>query len=327
MDFDKNTPIYKQIVNYIIQQIETGELNPGQKLPTERELCNLLGVSRGTIKTAFKELEYQGKVEIIQGSGTFVAGGKSEKESKYMEEQLDIMLQKMDRHHLRKEEVKEKVLDYIMHHLEGNERIRFAWVDCTHEFFGGIQEQLEKDCNFKVDCFVLEDAIRHIKYLEKNYDLIATTARHYPELASAASRQILRAAISLDRTAVRENLKIKETDKVAALYHSKRMLRSIYEQFVDLSVKVPITAYQANDEYSSLLEHLDRYNAIVVGVADEEKIRDEIVRLGMENDIKVIVYRYFLDEGSIVSLGVSAKEYWRREAGEEWNDEKQGYFF
>lgn len=65
-------PIYKQIVHTIMGQIERGELLPGQKIPSERELAALLGVNRMTVKNAILHLEENGVLERYHGKGTFV---------------------------------------------------------------------------------------------------------------------------------------------------------------------------------------------------------------------------------------------------------------
>ncbi len=48
---------------------------PGRRLPSEPELVRRLGVARGTIREAFKLLEQEGVIEVIHGSGRYVAGG------------------------------------------------------------------------------------------------------------------------------------------------------------------------------------------------------------------------------------------------------------
>ena len=56
----------------IIQKIESGEYNTGDKLPSERDLANFLGVSRTTIREAINTLSTIGYVETKQGGGNFV---------------------------------------------------------------------------------------------------------------------------------------------------------------------------------------------------------------------------------------------------------------
>lgn len=73
-----NRPIYEQITTQIKELILTGELQPGQKLPSIRALANGLRISVITTKRAYTDLEAQGFVETVQGKGSFVTGGNVE---------------------------------------------------------------------------------------------------------------------------------------------------------------------------------------------------------------------------------------------------------
>ena len=69
----KRVPIVQQVEEQIRQLIESGQYNPGDKLPAEMDLCQRLGVGRGTIREAFRLLQARGYVEIKPGRGAFVA--------------------------------------------------------------------------------------------------------------------------------------------------------------------------------------------------------------------------------------------------------------
>ncbi|WP_278813561.1 GntR family transcriptional regulator [Bifidobacterium pullorum] len=73
-----NRPIYEQITTQIKELILTGELQPGQKLPSIRALANGLRISVITTKRAYTDLEAQGFIETVQGKGSFVTGGNVE---------------------------------------------------------------------------------------------------------------------------------------------------------------------------------------------------------------------------------------------------------
>ena len=64
--------LYLQLVGRLRDRIASGELTPGDRLPSERELATSLGVSRTTIVNAYRELEAQGLVRGHVGRGTFV---------------------------------------------------------------------------------------------------------------------------------------------------------------------------------------------------------------------------------------------------------------
>ncbi|MEA2015727.1 MAG: FadR/GntR family transcriptional regulator [Actinomycetota bacterium] len=60
------------IVQQIKDQIKKGILKPGEKLPSERELADLLGVSRASVREAVQALAFSGYLEVIQGKGTYI---------------------------------------------------------------------------------------------------------------------------------------------------------------------------------------------------------------------------------------------------------------
>lgn len=73
---DSPLPLYFQLKELLRQEIESGHWQPGQKIPTEAELCEVFDISRSVVRQALKELEYQGLLYREQGKGTFVAQPK-----------------------------------------------------------------------------------------------------------------------------------------------------------------------------------------------------------------------------------------------------------
>lgn len=65
-------PKFLQISELISRQIRAGHFRAGERLPTEAELAESLGVAIGTLRKALTVLEQQGALERIQGSGTYV---------------------------------------------------------------------------------------------------------------------------------------------------------------------------------------------------------------------------------------------------------------
>jgi DNA-binding FadR family transcriptional regulator len=69
----ESTRLYRQIAEQIAALIDRGEFLPGARLPAERELATLLGVSRTSVREAIICLELAGRVEVRVGTGIFVA--------------------------------------------------------------------------------------------------------------------------------------------------------------------------------------------------------------------------------------------------------------
>ena len=70
----KRKPISAEILHMITDNILAGNLKPGDKLPTEFELAESLGVGRNSVREAIKMLHSLGVVEVKMGAGTFIAG-------------------------------------------------------------------------------------------------------------------------------------------------------------------------------------------------------------------------------------------------------------
>jgi len=64
--------VYEQIVHVIRSSILKGELKPGDKLPSERELSSILNVSRASVREAIRMLAAEGLVKVKHGQGIFI---------------------------------------------------------------------------------------------------------------------------------------------------------------------------------------------------------------------------------------------------------------
>lgn len=73
LDKNSSVPIYVQLEEYIKKKIKERVYLPGQSLPTERELTELFGVSRMTIRQAISNLVHQGVLYKIPGKGAFIS--------------------------------------------------------------------------------------------------------------------------------------------------------------------------------------------------------------------------------------------------------------
>ena len=66
---------YRQVADQILQLAAARGLGPGQRLPSERDLAELLSVSRPSQREALIALEVEGHVEIRMGSGIYLGSG------------------------------------------------------------------------------------------------------------------------------------------------------------------------------------------------------------------------------------------------------------
>lgn len=89
-----NDPIYLQIVNQIKAMIMSGELSPGEALPSMRNLAMQMRVSLITTKRAYEELERDGFIETYTGKGSFVKAQNAELLREENLRQTEELLQK-----------------------------------------------------------------------------------------------------------------------------------------------------------------------------------------------------------------------------------------
>ncbi|MGO1020301.1 GntR family transcriptional regulator [Streptomyces rubiginosohelvolus] len=65
-------PPYVRVADYLRRQIQTGELGPGDQLPSSRELQEKFGIASATVQNAFRALKNEGLIYGVQGKGSFV---------------------------------------------------------------------------------------------------------------------------------------------------------------------------------------------------------------------------------------------------------------
>src|SRR5690625_4557267 len=72
LDFDPALPIYQQIIDEFRRAIARGQLVPGDRIMSQRELAQKARVSPNTAKRAYREMEQMGLTETLRGQGSFV---------------------------------------------------------------------------------------------------------------------------------------------------------------------------------------------------------------------------------------------------------------
>lgn len=73
---DSPLPLYHQLKQILLDEIDSGRWKPGELMPGELELQGLYGLSRTTVRQAMRELEIEGRIARQRGRGTFVAPPK-----------------------------------------------------------------------------------------------------------------------------------------------------------------------------------------------------------------------------------------------------------
>ncbi len=72
MEFDHSRPIYEQIVEEFKKKLIRKDLEPGGKIPSQRELAQEIKVNPNTVQRAYREMENEGMTQTLRGKGTFI---------------------------------------------------------------------------------------------------------------------------------------------------------------------------------------------------------------------------------------------------------------
>ena len=76
LDYRDARPIYVQIMDRFRDQISAGVLEPGEKLPSVRELAVQLSINPNTIQRSYRQLEMEGWIVTVPGKGCFVCSNE-----------------------------------------------------------------------------------------------------------------------------------------------------------------------------------------------------------------------------------------------------------
>ena len=118
LDHRDTRPIYLQIMDGFREQIATGVLEPGDKLPSVRELAATLAINPNTIQRAYRLLEIDGWIATMPGKGCFVSRNQK------------ALQQEIDRWYAALDEAARNLLalgitaEQLMEHLQQPERIQ-----------------------------------------------------------------------------------------------------------------------------------------------------------------------------------------------------------
>jgi GntR family transcriptional regulator len=92
IDLHSGVPVYRQLIDQARSGVASGSLTAGDQLPTVRQLAVDLSINPNTVMRAYRELELGGLLETQQGTGTFIANKKLEKNSAERERELSQMV-------------------------------------------------------------------------------------------------------------------------------------------------------------------------------------------------------------------------------------------
>lgn len=149
----KKNSIVLELTRKLLDYIFSGSIQPGEKLPTERQLQEALDVGRSSIREAIKVLNVLGILEVRQGDGTYLTKANSG----FLLESIEWGLLLGEKHIMDIIEARKEVEISI---------VKFAAERCTEEEIKELEAILKKLKDSSVEDFVELDIAFHLKLVE-----------------------------------------------------------------------------------------------------------------------------------------------------------------
>ena len=303
-----DVPVYRQLVDELRSAIRSGRLDAGAQLPTVLAMAEDLGLARGTIKRAYDELSLLGRVEKIQGRGTFVCyrppsvGDRKEQAMAL----IDRMLAGMGELGFSTEEIG------IFLELKLRERavnapdIKVAIIESSSENLSQMARQLRRLEGVEVYSYLVSHAEAYPYNLEEEADLIVTTGEHACQLKNLLpqSDKIARVALRLSLPTMAEIIRLQPGERVGVLGCSQRFGDLLFEACAafagDTAVQPPVLVSRDLD----LPAFLSGKDAVLVPEDLEKYLEPDGVaqmrRFARRGQL--IPCAYEIDEGSFLYL-------------------------
>jgi DNA-binding transcriptional regulator YhcF (GntR family) len=242
IDKTNDRPVYRQIIEQITRLVREGAFASGDKVPTERDLADTLGVARGTVNRAYEELTRSNVLESIPGRGSFVSPRQDVSESGRKEKAVVLIGDLVDS--LRElrfsyREIRTLVELGIMERERLFDELAIAVVDCNPEALAVFRKQLNILSHMPVTLLLLDDMANSMESDKKlaPFDLILTTARHYTELLGMAPGQkekIVQVALSPSQETIIALASVKPRSRLGVFCESRQFRDIMMNKLKDL---------------------------------------------------------------------------------------------
>jgi len=316
---DKNAPLplAEQLSNEILCRIMSGELRAGEKLPTERDLAEHLGIARGTVKRAYARLQHLGAIDARQGSGSYVQKNAALLEETQKKEAAELLAATIARLHDVGMNDKEiwNLMRLQLHPQENDRKIAVMVLSNNH----GVLSELEAQLSYltsgaRVNYALSFMTIPNISATQSpvgfllGYDLIVTTSIDYPAtlaLVPMLKHKVIEGTIAPRTRTLVELGNLPRDGKISIVYRTPVFLNMVQHTLSVLGFdQTKIEAYQ-EDAYTPEL-HGGRGEAAVIGFNEAPMYTQRTYKAKNERFIaaggRIIHFEYRIDRASLSNI-------------------------
>lgn len=320
IEFHPGTPVYRQIADWIAGQIESGAVREGERLPTERRLCEELSVSRDTVKRAYGALEGLGFIRTVQGSGSYACRSDLSKERKKVEKMLREAVYELNGSGFTWHEIENLFLERIWNRLPEREKVRVAWVDCSKEILKACASELASACNAKVTPVLLDDVREDADILIRGgFDIAVTTINHVDDVKRLVKKknrgkmpfEVEMVVMSPSRMSISRVARIGREQRAVLVYEDQWYLYSMKRYLKELGLK-------GRGEYVPIEQALEYLkdageNTVVILPQDtefKEGLPGKLRHYCEEHKLDCFQFCQVIDDGSLMHLKKKIQEFW-----------------
>ena len=235
---DKNSriPIYKQIVDQVTTLEKCGHYQPGEKLPTERELASHYDIARGTVKRAYDKLLKYGVITIIQGKGTFIKNNTSNENNNHQTvDIIDDYLDHLTELSLSLDDIEMYIVQKLKERGEKRQTIQIAIVECCPESISEVMKSMVAFQGIEITGILIDKVLEDPNILLDNYNLIVIADIHaivVESILPSIKEKMVKVALSLNPLTLKEIATISHEDKIGLFCQSKTLLRNNDQRIV-----------------------------------------------------------------------------------------------
>jgi DNA-binding transcriptional regulator YhcF (GntR family) len=310
IDKTSESPVYRQIIEQLTRKLRAGELKPGDRLPTERELAEKLGIARGTVNRAYEELTRSQILESIPGRGSFISAQQDVAETSRKERAVALIAELIDTlRNLRfsYREIRTLIELGILEKERMFEELSIAVVDCNPEALAVFRKQLNFLTTMPLTLFLLDDLAASAEVEKKlsAFDLVLTSARHYTEvlgMAPGIKDKLIQVALSPSQDTIIALATIKPGRKLGVICESRQFRDIILNKLRDLMIDdgVEVLRYAELDRLPLFLADKEVIIVPPSWKQPEGKVAQASLQDFTSRGGKLIIFDYQVERGSVI---------------------------
>lgn len=311
---DLKVPKYQQISNQICEMIANGEIENGFKLPTERQICDETGISRGTVKLAYSELALIGVAKTIQGSGTYILSDNKELSEAMMHSKVSRFIENLLSNGYKLPDIEKVTNDIIKEKYLEQNLVKIAFIDCCEECIAMAVSQLNDIPDTSITSFLLDDISKNPYEIFDDFNIVLTTERHFNELSPVLKEkadQINKVMLSMEQSTIIELAKIPDNSNIISWSNTTTfadIFTNLLNEFDNLSNRVHFCGFEDLDKMQRML---NSHSYLLLPGSYKQLNVPALHRLVSDYEskgCKIILFNYKLDKGSMLHFKESVKK-------------------